>query len=335
MNGDDILFKANDAFYAEWKKWTAIAGFTLSPGKNYISADFVTVNSEGFVYRPGKKCPTFTPVKFLNTGLLYAGRSVERRVEFDEDAETHKGGAKVGLRAENREMPFTAKVNRVISESCDPKRTLLRVHEFYRDDILRHTRRGEINMHAAPELGGLGIVIPDGHETRFTAWQQKVAGYLRHKWKSGNFGTKLEMEDGSVKWDLNAPMGLDGRVTYCCRQAPALQPVLDVRPGEVVVRKKLEPLREDEVRWSMPAVTLLNYQGEPNGARGEWKIRQLTSEDLELCRTYSGPSVVKPTTWDEEVRERVVATPLRRTDSTFVVQYWCEADQSFYFARPH
>nr|UJQ92846.1 MAG: putative RNA-dependent RNA polymerase [Narnaviridae sp.] len=332
VNGDDILFKASDEFYSVWKHWTRVAGFTLSPGKNYISPDFLTVNSAGFVYKPGKNCPTFKKVGFLNTGLLYSGRSVERRVEFD-GSEPEVKDAKVGQRAETREMPFTAKVNAVINDSCDPKRTLLRVHEFYRGDIRHHTRNGEINMHAAPELGGLGIVLPVGAETRFTAWQQKVAGYLRHKWKSGSFGTKVVTEDGE-KWDLNRPMGLEGRVTYCNERKPALQPVHEERLGVVVARKKLEPMRENEARWALPSCSLMNYQGEATSARGEWKIRQLASKDLELCRSYEGETVLKPLTWDEELREQGVAPSLRRTDSTFVCEYWCEEDQAYYFSRP-
>ena len=53
VNGDDILFKANREFYNDyWKPSVEAIGFTLSPGKNYISGSFLTVNSEG--WRPLK-----------------------------------------------------------------------------------------------------------------------------------------------------------------------------------------------------------------------------------------------------------------------------------------
>lgn len=52
VNGDDILFKCNKHFYNDyWKPSVAMIGFTLSPGKNYISSSFLTVNN-------GSHCPT-------------------------------------------------------------------------------------------------------------------------------------------------------------------------------------------------------------------------------------------------------------------------------------
>jgi hypothetical protein len=53
INGDDILFKSNDAFYTVWQKWITKAGFTLSVGKNYISPHFITVNSESWLHVRG------------------------------------------------------------------------------------------------------------------------------------------------------------------------------------------------------------------------------------------------------------------------------------------
>ena len=70
VNGDDILFKANTEFYQNyWKPAVAAIGFSLSPGKNYISSSFLTVNSEG--WRPLKN-GRLEKVGYLNTGL-YSG----------------------------------------------------------------------------------------------------------------------------------------------------------------------------------------------------------------------------------------------------------------------
>nr|UJQ92742.1 MAG: putative RNA-dependent RNA polymerase [Narnaviridae sp.] len=296
VNGDDIAFKADTEFYEVWKRWTSCAGFTLSLGKNYISPDFVTINSEGYVASRKKDRLTLTKVGFLNTGLLYCGKS-ETEVDWREESKP-----KVGLRAENREMPFTAKVNRVIEESCDPARTLLRVHELYRADIAFHTHRGEINMHAAPELGGLGITLPQGCTTRFTPWQQRVAGYLRHKWKTMDFGSVVGERDGAKVLDLNKPMGLDGRMTYQLKKKPIASAIVDVRPGRVVVRKKLEPLRENEERLTDNSVSLMNYQADFDRSQGEWKIRQLSKADVEGARNYKGSVVRNPLVHDEEIR---------------------------------
>jgi hypothetical protein len=347
VNGDDICFRADDSFYAEWQAWTKVAGFTLSAGKNYISPDFVTINSEGFVH---KSNGDLEKVGFLNTGLLYSGRSVEREVDF------RCKDVKTGLRPENREMPFTAKVNRVITESCDPRRTLLRVHHFFRADIKFHTHSGDINMHGAPELGGLGVVLPDDCTTRFTAWQQRVAGYLRQKWKSLSFGTKLELDghEEDVLWDLNSPMGLEGRVTYCRKVRPSASAVLDVKPGEVYVRSKLEPMRENEQRWSTEPISLMNYQAIRSEDKGEWKIRQLSAADKEGAREYQGSKVVKPLEWYDELRvlkavqcgaesEAEDATDggiqsssskLRRSDSKTVMVFRTDDGDLVEFSRP-
>jgi hypothetical protein len=313
VNGDDICFRADDEFYSVWKHWTKVAGFTLSAGKNYISPDFVTINSEGFVQRTDGH---LEKVGFLNTGLLYSGRSVERRVDFQEEKK-----ARVGLRPENREMPFAPKVNRVITESNDPRRTLLRVHELFREDIAFHTHRGEINMHATPELGGLGIVLPDDCTTRFTPWQQRVAGYLRSKWKDMSFGTILSSTEESEErvWDLNQPMGLDGRMTYCRKAKPSASVVLDVKPGRVVVRQKLEPLRENEQRWTLEPCSLMNYQAVRNDCNGEWKIRQLSAADKEAAREYQGSRVISPLEWHDELRVLKTVEADAEIDDTNVV----------------
>jgi len=350
INGDDIAFRANEDFYRVWLKWIRIGGFTPSQGKNYISRSFWTINSEGYHVQQRNGKLALTKMGFLNTGLLYCGRT-EYEVDWRES------GAKVGLRTENREMPFTAKVNRVITESNNPRRTLLRVHELYRADIAYHTHRGEINMHAAPELGGLGIVLPDGCTTRFTAWQQRVAGYLRSRWKSRDFGTKLTEEGQEPVWDLNQPMGVEGRVTYQLKKSVDASPVLDVRPGKVVSRAKLEPLRENEERWGLESNCLMNYQVDSDRARGEWKIRQLSKDDLERARSYTGSKVTAPLYWNEELRVQYPAreatpvddehdgedgpiperecldVPLRRTDSDFVAVYKLPGGRIVEFSR--
>jgi hypothetical protein len=320
VNGDDICFRANKEFYPIWQKWTARAGFTLSPGKNYLAQDFVTINSEGYHFRPGKHCSTFTKLGFLNTGLLYSAKA-EKEVDYRE----HK--TKVGIRGELKEMPFTQKINKLLEGAHDPLRTYLRVHAFYGHEIRHHTWNGAINMHAAPELGGLGVMLPKGQTTRFTGWQQQIAGYLRHKWRSEEFGTRLQSEDEVMTakfWDLNAPMGLEGRTTYKCVRAPAVRRVHPVRPGQVVVRNKLEPMREGEKRWTMPSSDLLNYQSEPDESQGQWKIQALDGDDVAASRKYSGSRVLEPLIWTEEVRERqaVVELPkLYRTDTSTFLSY--------------
>nr|UJQ92753.1 MAG: putative RNA-dependent RNA polymerase [Narnaviridae sp.] len=316
VNGDDICFRANDEFYAVWKRWVDKVGFTLSPGKNYISRDFVTVNSEGWHYRRTPKGHVLTKIGFLNTGLLYS-TSTSKGMWIDWSEGKAISAPLMALRPENREMPFVPKVNRIIEEACDPKRSLLRVHRFFREEIRYHTHNGEINMHAAPELGGLGIVLPKDATTRYTAWQQRMAGYLMSRWHALAVGHEVDLgppdvgEENERIVDLNKPLGVDGRVTYVCRQRPHMTYKPPVRPGRVVVREKLEPLREGESRIEKESVSVLNYQASLNGRSGWWSIKTLSTEQVRGAREFTGSRVMSPTTWTREIR----SAPCRRVDA--------------------
>ena len=96
LNGDDICFMANDVFYALWKKWITRAGFTLSLGKNYISPNYVTINSQGFLWSGGS---SFKQLPAFSTGLLL------------EHAETGKVTA---MRSGIRQQPEASKWTEVL-----------------------------------------------------------------------------------------------------------------------------------------------------------------------------------------------------------------------------
>lgn len=52
VNGDDILFRARPHLYRTWLKTAQAFGFKPSPGKNYYSQRFFTINSELYVPVP-------------------------------------------------------------------------------------------------------------------------------------------------------------------------------------------------------------------------------------------------------------------------------------------
>jgi hypothetical protein len=338
VNGDDICFRANDEFYKTWQKWIKKVGFTLSPGKNYISADFVTINSEGFIFQPasGKRSHRFTPVGFLNTGLLYQGKSCRQEIQSGTEKESGlPRRPKVGMRPENREAPFTSILNRIITESCNPRRSLLRVHKLFRDEISYHTMCGEINMHADPALGGLGIVLPSDCKTTFTSWQQRVAGFLRSRFRNLDFGKEL-MND--LPWvaleghhrgriiDLNQNLGVEGRLTYRKKAACGLRYLQPVSPGQVVVRDKMEPLREGEKRIELVVNRPLNYQGASMETHDTWGITQLSPQDIIKAREYRGEKVLKPLYHNLEVRitqseKAQFVQELYRSDSNSIMSW--------------
>lgn len=48
VNGDDIAFKARLLAISAWRDWTAYGGLSPSVGKNFVSRDFVQINSKMF-----------------------------------------------------------------------------------------------------------------------------------------------------------------------------------------------------------------------------------------------------------------------------------------------
>nr|UJQ92822.1 MAG: putative RNA-dependent RNA polymerase [Narnaviridae sp.] len=307
VNGDDICFKANQAFYGVWKKWTERGGFTLSQGKNFIARDFVTINSKGFTVLPstatGSRSYGFKRHGFLQTGLLYHGEASRR--------EQGPMCTKIGTdRPDKFEQPFHQKVNDILSSANSPKRALLRVFHFYRDAIREHTRNGELNLFAPQELGGLGIQLPEGASTRFTAWQQKVAGYLLHCWKTGNVGEEANLTDAERASfppdarvvDLNGSLTPGGVVSYKSDKKPLARPVFRNRIGMVVTRDRNEPEREFERKVEPVQGHLLNYTYPLDDEQGAWKIAYLSKGTLDACRSYEGSGILEPLVFNLEAR---------------------------------
>ena len=104
MNGDGICFMANGEFYALWKEWITRAGRTFSRGKNYISPNYVTINSQGFLWPGGS---SFKQLPAFSTGLLL------------EHAETGKVTA---MRSGIRQQPEASKWTEVLRSAHDPVR---------------------------------------------------------------------------------------------------------------------------------------------------------------------------------------------------------------------
>lgn len=157
VNGDDILFPSNPVHYQIWLSCIREVGFELSLGKNYQSARFLTVNSELFESVNG----SFVHIPYLNAGLL-TGQS-----KLNSDRE----------KIQNK--PIWA-IQKIVNNGALSKlRTYQRFVHYNLDQINTVTNHGEYNLFIHPMLGGLGFVKPEGLTIEFTAWQEKVALYLR------------------------------------------------------------------------------------------------------------------------------------------------------------
>jgi hypothetical protein len=67
INGDDVVMKGNTRLYPLWSAWTREVGLIESPGKTYVSADWLTINSQMFKYSVE---PTGDP----RDDVVYVGR---------------------------------------------------------------------------------------------------------------------------------------------------------------------------------------------------------------------------------------------------------------------
>lgn len=71
VNGDDILFKADNVLYQLWKEATADAGLKWSVGKNYYSSDCCMINSQVFKLKGAGITAVMKRYRYLNQSLVF------------------------------------------------------------------------------------------------------------------------------------------------------------------------------------------------------------------------------------------------------------------------
>jgi len=256
INGDDILFKSNDAFYTIWQKWITRAGFTLSVGKNYISPNFITVNSESWLHVKGH----FKRLKWLNCGLLL---------------QEAQGPKRVPLRAETAERPLVPKLQWVLDNCVNTERTFNRIKHHWRRSISIWTRKGYYNLCAPMSLGGCGLVLPLElrDSVRFTKIQQQIAGaaHLSMKKKVGSFSRECPSS---------------GYERVAITDSAQRDEIKSKKGGYIVLRGRTEPVRESERRFHDPAcsqrvaTSLLNCQSTTVGDQPTYEIKEISQRRI-------------------------------------------------------
>ena len=162
VNGDDIQFPANEAFYDFWKADVPRVGFELSLGKNYIHENLLTANSQYYRHQVVSGLHQFHELHYLNTGLLI-------------------GQAKITGRKTAKEAPLWDLYNTTIPRACDPERAHRRFMHYHLDQIKKMTAEGKFNIFADHLCGGLGFKPPATVDPGFTPFQRKWATYLKQK----------------------------------------------------------------------------------------------------------------------------------------------------------
>jgi hypothetical protein len=223
INGDDICFRTNAEFYIIWKKWVSLTGFTLSAGKNYCSESFVTINSEAWRETGKDKSRKLVKVPFLNTSLLL--------LEAD-------GPCKIGVRECDRDKPKMQMLEECIRGSPNPAHTYGRVKHYWKNYIDRVTRGGYYSLVSPVVLGGCGLLLPEELRptTYFTHTQSVFAQYGIDSMKK-QVGTLITQKPRS---------GMERFPTLKSTKGHA---VSIRKPRVMVLRDRMEPLREMEVKF--------------------------------------------------------------------------------------
>jgi hypothetical protein len=174
VNGDDILFRADDDLYDLWQKEIRDVGFELSLGKNYIHPEYLTVNSQLYSSKGGE----LHPLGCLNAGLL-------------------TGQSKITGRETARTAPIWDYYNEVVHNAVNPERAHKRFMHYHSSTIKElstlKTRNPSwqegsnsekkyisttYNLFLPFERGGLGFIPYPGMKVRLTSFQRRYAAYL-------------------------------------------------------------------------------------------------------------------------------------------------------------
>jgi hypothetical protein len=164
INGDDILFRASDAFYATWKSTIErVAGFRLSVGKNYIHKKYFTINSTPCHLSDAGRAVIMS---YMNVGLLV-------------------GQSKLTGRQEQKAVPDWLWYDGAVKGAIDPIRAHGRFIHYHKPILDKVTERGRFNFFSDVYLGGLGLKPADGVVPKFTGRQRLLARLLRDELTAG------------------------------------------------------------------------------------------------------------------------------------------------------
>ena len=163
INGDDILFRADDRLYSLWQGEIDKVGFKLSLGKNYTHKNYLTVNSELYHFDPCLE--SFSKLGYLNAGLL-------------------TGQSKLTGRKNVRILPLWDLWNKVHEGAHNPQRAMRRFIHYNQTGIRRITCDGKYNLFLPFERGGLGFSVPEGYNFNLTNFQRRYACFMEEKYFS-------------------------------------------------------------------------------------------------------------------------------------------------------
>jgi hypothetical protein len=251
INGDDILFRANDELYAVWQKNVKLVGFDLSVGKNYIHPHLLTVNSELYQMNKLESGVSFKKYEFFNIGLLTGQSKVT--------------GRESGLRAQ----PVWDNYNQVLAGAVNPVRAHKRFIHYHKETIKTVTKNGDFNLFLPFERGGLGFV---NHNVPYhiTSFQRRFATVLESELREG-------LREGKIKPSALGVVSSDPASTGVrLKHNPTLKLTPRIGPVEQISSKYTPP------EFKYP---ILSQVGVVDPPPLKFRIPQKRDKRLELVRT--------------------------------------------------
>jgi len=169
INGDDILFKANDRFYTIWQRIVKSIGFDLSVGKSYFDKRFCTVNSKLYCFRGDTGHPQL--VTFHNPAQLLPSNWLKS----DADRDTNS----------TKRDPFVGRLSDALERTVDPRFALRNFMRMNHREIQLATKHGLHNLFIPAKLGGIGVRLPNklwnDEKLRITDHQRRLAHDCYHQ----------------------------------------------------------------------------------------------------------------------------------------------------------
>lgn len=196
INGDDILFKANQAFYDIWQRVIAKIGFKLSVGKSYFSKSFCTVNSKLYVF--GKHTGSPSTQDQPTAGLPSAALKLKPcLVSFCNPAQFLPAAWIKHDPKPTACDPFVGRLNDMLMRASD-QRFALRTFMFMNMEHVRlATKCGKHNLFVPQHLGGLGVKLPNKmwnlEKHYVTNWQLRYAYHCKRSQLAVNLNSNCHI----------------------------------------------------------------------------------------------------------------------------------------------
>jgi len=166
INGDDNGFVCRKSVYKTFTRYAEACGLEMSVGKAYWHHTLFNINSQCFhldLAKANKFLVTPKVIPYLNTGLFFGQGKV---LEKDGEICTRK---------------MSSVINEVVHGSLPGRQChILKQYLALHRDSIQEECRGR-NLFIPIELGGMGIQLPIGFETKITYLQQVLAGSILHR----------------------------------------------------------------------------------------------------------------------------------------------------------